>query len=288
MRNRRLVISLFVGLVLTGCGRNRFEFIDIAASERTLQSLEEGFRAAADTVPGARADYLLSQGLPVADVLIYAGEVGDTLFSLPDIPYGYNYNYISTDMLLDSLCIKHGRLYTAGGLNARMLYLQDERMSLRLLNKISVLAGQGALIGGVRPTFCLDEADEQVFQRMVEKIWLEGNVMSGKTIKSILRAAGVKPDMKTKVDSLLFDHRHLAHADIYHIRNAGSHTGKSKIKFRVVGRQPLLWNPDTGEISPVSYKLKKRHTRVTMNLVPDDETFVVFCSFADRKKLKVK
>ena len=61
-----------------------------------------------------------------------------------------------------------------------------------------------------------------------------------------------------------------------------------KLRFRVQGRQPLQWNPDTGEIAPVSYKLKKRSTLVTLRTVPGDDTFLVFGSFADRKKLKVK
>ena len=61
-----------------------------------------------------------------------------------------------------------------------------------------------------------------------------------------------------------------------------------KLRFRIQGRQPLQWNPDTGEITPVSYKLKKRSTKVTLRTVPGDDTFLVFGSFAERKKLKVK
>ena len=61
-----------------------------------------------------------------------------------------------------------------------------------------------------------------------------------------------------------------------------------KLRFRVQGRQPFQWNPDTGEITPVSYKLKKHSTKVTLRTVPGDDTFLVFGSFAERKKLKVK
>jgi hypothetical protein len=135
---------------------------------------------------------------------------------------------------------------------------------------------------------CLDKADETVFQRTVDKVWLSGNAMSGRTIKSILKAAGVKPDVKTKADSLYFQHRRVGDIDIYRICNLGQEAGKVKLRFRVQGRQPLQWNPDTGEISPVSYKLKKRSTKVTLPTVPGDDTFLVFGSFADRKKLKVK
>ncbi|MBR2748173.1 MAG: hypothetical protein IKD95_07495, partial [Bacteroidales bacterium] len=117
---------------------------------------------------------------------------------------------------------------------------------------------------------------------------MSGNAMSGRTVKSILKAAGVKPDVKTKADSLFFQHRRLPELDIYRICNLGKSAGKVKLRFRVQGRQPFQWNPDTGEIGPVSYKLKKRSTKVTLQTVPGDDTFLVFGSFAERKKLKIK
>ena len=275
-------------VVVAGCGRGRFDYIDIAASEKALAALEEGFRAVPDSVADGRAAFLLAQGVPVADVLVYAGETGDVLFKDPVVPFGYACETIGTDVLMDSLHVRAGRLYTDGGLNGRMLYLQDGRMSLPVLNKVADLAAQEAFIGGVKPSVCLDKADETVFQRTVDKVWLSGNAMSGRTVKSILKAAGVKPDVKTKTDSLYFQHRRVGDIDIYRICNLGQEAGKAKLRFRVRGRQPLQWNPDTGEISPVSYKLKKRSTKVTLQTVPGDDTFLVFGSFADRKKLKVK
>ena len=288
MKLERLLFSALVVVAVAGCGRNRFDYIDIAASEKALAALEEGFRAVPDSVADGRVAYLLSQGVPVADVLVYAGETGDVLFKDPAVPFGYACETIGTDVLMDSLHVRAGRLYTDGGLNARMLYLQDGRMSLPVLNKVAELAAQEAFIGGVKPSVCMDKADETVFQRTVDKVWLLGNAMSGRTVKSILKAAGVKPDVKTKADSLYFQHRRVGDIDIYRICNLGEEAGRVKLRFRVQGRQPLQWNPDTGEITPVSYKLKKRSTKVTLQTVPGDETFLVFGSFADRKKLKVK
>ena len=284
---KKLLFGVVTLIALAGCGRNRFDYIDIAASEKALAALEEGFRAVPDSVAGGRVAYLLTQGVPVADVLVYAGETGDVLFKDPAVPFGYACETIGTQVLMDSLHVRAGRLYTDGGLNGRMLYLQDARMSLPVLNKVADLAAQKAFIGGVKPSVCLDKADETVFQRTVEKVWLSGNALSGRTVKSILKAAGVKPDVKTKADSLYFQHRRLPGLDIYRICNLGQEAGKVKLRFRVQGRQPLQWNPDTGEITPVSYKLKKHSTLVTLRTVPGDDTFLVFGSFADRRKLKV-
>ena len=285
---KKLLIGIAMLLVAAACGRSRFDYIDIAASEKALATLEEGFAAVPDSVTDGRTAYLLGQGVPVADVLVFRGETGDSLFRDPVIPFGYACETIGTEVLMDSLHVKAGRLYTDGGLNGRMLYLQDGRMTLKVLNKIADLAAEGAFIGGVKPYQCLDKGEEDVFQRTVEKVWLSGNAMSGRTVGSILKAAGVKPDLRCKKDSLLFQHRHLPEVEIYRILNLGSHAGPIKVRFRVRGRQPFLWNPDTGTISPVSYKLKKRSTRVTFDTVPGDDTFIVFGSFAGKKKLKVK
>ena len=285
---KRIQFGILVLLVAAGCARNRFDYIDIAASEKAVAALEAGFEAVPDSVADGRVRYLLEQGVPVADVLVYTGETGDILFKDPSVPFGYACESVGTDVLMDSLHVKAGRLYTDGGLNARMLYLQDGRMSMDVLNKVAELASQGAFIGGVKPSSCLEKEDETVFQRTVEKVWLSGNVMSGRTVKSILKAAGVKPDVKTKADSLFFQHRRLPELDIYRICNLGTRAGKVKLRFRVQGRQPFQWNPDTGEISPVSFKLRKRSTRVTIQTVPGDDTFLVFGSFAEHKILKVK
>jgi hypothetical protein len=285
---KKILIGVLMLLVAAGCVRNRFDYIDIAASEKALAALEAGFAAVPDSVADGRVRFLLEQGVPVADVLVFPGETGDILFKDPALPFGYACESVGTEVLMDSLHVKAGRLYTDNGLNGRMLYLQDGRMSLPVLNKVAELAAREAFIGGVKPSVCLDKEDEAVFQRTVEKVWLSGNVMSGKTVKSILKAAGVKPDVRTKADSLYFQHRRLTDIDIYRICNLGTHAGPVKLRFRVQGRQPFQWNPDTGEITPVSYRLKKRSTRVTVNTVPGDDTFLVFGSFADRKKLKVK
>ena len=284
---KRLLIAVLAVAVIAGCGRKRYDHIDIAASEKAIAALEAGFAAVPDSVHGGRTAFLMEQGVPVADILVYRGEVEDSLYRHPSVPYGFACESIGTDVLKDSLHTRAGRLYTDSGLNGRMLYLQDGRMTKAVLDRIADLASQGAFIGGVRPTECLDTTNE-VFQRTVEKVWLSGNVMSGKTVRSILKAAGVRPDMKTKVEGLAFQHRHLPDAEIYRICNSGYHSGPAKVRFRVSGRQPFQWDPDTGAIRPLSYKIGKKSTRVTFDTVPGDETFIVFGPFAEKRKLKVK
>ena len=214
----RVLLAVLLITLSTGCGRkHRFDYIDIASSEKTFSLLKEGFEAVPDSLPDGRSRFLLQQGVPVADILVYPGEQPDSTAVFPEIPAGFSGELIGTESLLDSLRVKNGHLYTEGGMNARILYLQDERMSLKVLNKIASLVDAGAFLAGAKPSVCLDPENEAVFQRTVDKVWLSGNATSGKTVKSVLKAAGVRPDVRTRVDSLTFRHLHLPDAEIYHI-----------------------------------------------------------------------
>ena len=57
---KKLFIGTLVLLVAAGCARNRFDYIDIAASEKSLAALEAGFKAVPDSVADGRVQYLLS------------------------------------------------------------------------------------------------------------------------------------------------------------------------------------------------------------------------------------
>ena len=118
---KKILIGALMLLAAAGCVRNRFDYIDIAASEKAMAALEAGFEAVPDSVADGRTVFLLSQGVPVADVLVYAGETGDVLFKDPAVPFGYACETVGTDVLMDSLHVKAGRLYTVAGLTARIL-----------------------------------------------------------------------------------------------------------------------------------------------------------------------
>ena len=187
-------------LAVVGCGRNRFDYIDIAASEKSLAALEEGFEAVPDSVSDGRTAFLLDQGLPVADVLVFRGETGDCLFPDPVVPFGYSCETIGTEVLLDSLHLKAGRLYTDSGLNGRILYLLDGRMSLKVLNKIAELAAGGAFIGGVKPSQCLPIDDDAAFQRTGRRREAGREVQGGQPVLPAPPPAGRRdlPDLQPR------------------------------------------------------------------------------------------
>jgi len=288
MDMKKVYLLALAVLLAASCGGNRYDFVDVASSQRTADALAEGFRQVPDSLPGGRSAWLLCQGVQVADVLFYKGQGSDSLLTLPEVPYGYDAAMLSREELLEELDARGTHLFTRSGRNARVLMILGDTMSLDEVNKIADLADSGAIIGGVKPQNCVDPKDSLAFRRTVERVWTAGNVMSGKTLKSLLKAANVLKDEKTKTKGLVFTHRHLPDAEIYRVENPTDRSERIRVKFRVRGRQPMLWNPDTGEITPLAYNIKKKGTRVKFQIVPQDEVFIVFGPYADHKKMKIK
>lgn len=237
----------------------------------------------------ARSSYMLQQGNFVADIVYYYGEdtniTGLFGYHLPDIPEGYNYDFINSHALINLLTVKDGNLVTPSGMSYRILVLDDNarQMPLSVLKKISSLVKNGAVICGVKPEATpslSDNTDE--FDRLVNEIWGTPNkrVFTGIPLNEALTSLNVAPDFeyfKPQADSkLLYVHRKLSDGEIYWVNNRNNRNEVINATFRVTGKVPMIWHPETGEIEPVSYKIEKNCTAVTLNLTPNDAVFVVF------------
>ena len=75
----------------------------------------------------ARSSYMLQQGKFVADVVYFYGEDSNltALFGgkSPDVPAGYNFDYVNADALIHRLSVQDGRITTPSGMSYRVLAL---------------------------------------------------------------------------------------------------------------------------------------------------------------------
>ena len=105
----------------------------------------------------ARSSYMLQQGKFVADVVYFYGEDSNitALFGnkAPDVPAGYNFDYVNADALLHRLSVANGRITTPSGMSYRVLALDpnSRHMSLPVLRKIRDLVNAGAVVAGPKP-----------------------------------------------------------------------------------------------------------------------------------------
>jgi len=239
----------------------------------------------------SRSSYMLQQGKFVADIIYYYGEDSNitALFGgkLPNIPAGYNFDFVNADALMNRLAVADGRITTATGMSYRVLVLDpnSRHMSLAVLRKIRDLVDAGAAVVGPKPIDSPSLADDQAeFRSIAEEIWGpgigKGKVYGGQTTAQALSALGVPPDFeytKPQQDtSLTFLHRALDDGDLYWVVNGNDRVEVLEASFRVTGKAPELWHADTGIIEPASYLIANRRTIVPLRLEPDDAVFVVF------------
>jgi len=244
----------------------------------------------------ARSSYMLQQGRFAAYILYFYGEDSNitALFGrkMPDIPAGYNFDFVNADALLNRLAVTDGRITTATGMSYRLLVLDpnSQHMSLAVLRKIRDMVEAEAVVVGPKPIDSPSLADDQTeFRSIVDRLWGgsslgKGRVYDGKgDAQSIARALAdlqVPPDFeyaKPQPDTeLLFVHRRLADGDVYWVDNINDRAETIEASFRVTGKTPELWHAETGLVDPASYLIANGRTIVPLRLDPWDAVFVVF------------
>ena len=168
-----------------------------------------------------RCQYMLRQGLFVADVAYYYGEsaksfVRSKLMIKPELPPGYDCDSLNAEVLLTRATAKDGRLVLPDGMSYRYLVLPHEdswKSSPVVLGKIAELVEAGVTVIGPRPATQAPgltdypQCDEKV-RSLVEKLWGDtatpsgerqigkGRVLWGKTLQTVIKADQLAPDVE--------------------------------------------------------------------------------------------
>ncbi len=255
----------------------------------------------------ARCQFMLRQGLFVADLCYLQPEAAPQDFHAHD-PRGYDYDECSAEVVLTRMSVKDGRLVLPDGMSYRVLVLPETRtMTPRLLRKIKELVQAGATVIGPRPLKSpsltdYPKCDEEV-QRLADELWGElgvpasagsgteppkggtpnpehrlgqGRIVWGVPPEKFLAQEGVPADFASR-SGLRCIHRVADNTEIYFVANPKPHDIETMCTFRVSGKQPELWWPDTGRIEPAaSWEDKGGVTSVPLRLEPSGSVFVVF------------
>jgi len=245
-----------------------------------------------------RVNFMLQQGLNVADVAYFIGEDAPVMTGVtdPPLPGGYQFDYINAEVIEKYMTVKNGSLTLPHGTQYKILVLPKlETMRPELLTKIKQLIHEGAIVMGPPPKRSPSlqnqpESDRQI-QSMVKEIWADvdgvnsklrkfgkGMIMNGMNMEEAFALINCIPDCQLpQNNSIHYGHRTLENGEIYFLSNQTNEEQIVYPEFRVTGKQPELWDPTTGSIRPLSaYELKERTTIVPLKLAPFESVFVVF------------
>ena len=252
----------------------------------------------------SRCSYLLQQGLFVADVCYYYGDQGFNFVPPkhvdPSLGYGYDYDVTNAEVILSRMDVRNGKIVLPDGMSYEVLILPDrEDIDWMVLKKIERLVKAGATVVGRKPTRSNGLTDyphrDIKVRNLANKLWGpcdgkkctehsygKGRIIWGKTLRDILQARGIGPDFSFtsrdgKESELDYIHRRTKSDDIYFVRNKNECWELVDCVFRVFGKTPELWRPDTGRMHrQVVYDFVKGGTRVPLLLPPAGSVFVVF------------
>jgi len=245
-----------------------------------------------------RTNFMLQQGLNVADVAYFIGEDAPKMTGITDpaLPVGYQFDYMNAEVILKYMTVRNGMISLPSGTQYRMMVLPKlETMRPEVLSKIRQLVMQGALILGPAPQRSPSlqdqpNADRQVKQ-MAKDLWGDvdgvkvksrrygkGMVMNGLDMQQAFALIKLIPDCRVPEDlSIHYGHRITKQAHIYFLSNQTAETRIIQPAFRVQGLQPELWEATTGDrrVLP-SYRQENEATVVPLKLAPYESVFIVF------------
>ncbi|NQT11707.1 MAG: hypothetical protein HQ582_03090, partial [Planctomycetes bacterium] len=245
-----------------------------------------------------RSQALLRRGTFVADVCCYTSDKNCVTWTRArewsdkaslHLPAGYSYDLVNAEVLIKRMSVDgNGDLILPDGMRYRMLAvdLEENVMPVDALRKVVELVEAGAtvVLGKRAPTYSPGlknhpRATEELVA-LSDKLWGpatetakigKGTVVSGKTLAEALAHVGVPPDFEGTEDYI---HRSDGETDVYFV--AGE--GRMDLTFRVAGKEPEIWDPANGRITPVVRYSKADDGRVTlpMTLPKNGSLFVVF------------
>jgi hypothetical protein len=240
-----------------------------------------------------RCSVMLQRGLSVVDVAYFIGEDAPKMTGLPrpELPKGYDFDYINAEVIEQRLQVKEGRFVLPEGVSYSLLVLPpSETMRPELLAKIKELVEAGGVVFGPAPERSPSmenyPACDDVIKGLVADLWDGGRVLTGDSLDGAFAKLELAPDVVCPQD-ILWKHRRDGDTDIYFLSNQEDGARTETISFRVAGKTPELWWPETGRIDPEP-PFTAAEGRVSMPVDLDIHTsvFVVFRKAADIQERK--
>lgn len=251
----------------------------------------------------ARCSYLLQQGNFVGDAAFYYGDRAPNFVAPKHVPAelgsGYDYDVVNTDVVLNRMQVRDGRIYLPHGQSYAVLVLpEEETMDPRVILKLEQMVLEGITLIGPRPirSYSLRDAarNDEVVREAASRLWGsingtsvfenkvgKGRVIWGISVREALMTLSVPPDFTftshTGRDSIDYIHRITDEFDIYFIRNPLAEHLAGTCSFRVAYGIPEWWDPVTGHITPIKFYTRERgYTSIPLSIVSQGSGFVVF------------
>ena len=227
----------------------------------------------------ARCQHRLQEGVFVADFCLFNGEGAPWRMAPTPVPRGYDFDYCDRTALM-RMTVEDGLLALPSGVRYRALVLPELRlMTPRVLRNIRELARAGAVVCGPLPERSPSLERHPACDGEVETLTRELAAMPNvfPSLEAMIAALELAPDFRCDAADVAFIHRRDGDADVYFVASSAAEARTVPCAFRVAGKAPELWHPDTGAVEPVAdFQTAGGVTTLPLHFHPSGSVFVVF------------
>ena len=247
----------------------------------------------------ARCQYIMQTGRYVSDLLVLNGEsqgaisfIGQDEQPLEDYLSGLRFDLSNIETLNTLSVDETGSIrvtYNGKLLENKYKLLLIERadlMTVETAEKMANLAAQGATIFAPKPLRTPGLSDfkrnDKKLQQLVAKYWDSGTIKAPEQFNSALSTIQNDCEIPEQTE---YSHHIIDGNDYYFVANQSYEERELNCKFRVAGKLPEIWNPETGEIAPAeNWKTTADgRTEVALNMSEAASVFVVFRKNTNKK-----
>ncbi|MBR9791466.1 MAG: glycoside hydrolase [Gammaproteobacteria bacterium] len=233
-----------------------------------------------------RTQYLLQQGYPRASFGYFIGDEAPvtSLFGevQPQVPQGYDYDYLSAAGLALLTVTPEGNLRTRQGTEYAFLYLggDSDWLTINTLKAIERLAKAGATIVGQAPkgSPSLNDSPEEV-TTLIKRIWRMSNTLELQSVNEAIDKLNLPVQYQitsAKPDSVLVENRTLERGELLFVVNTHSQAQQISVAIPddIKGETSTVWqlNAVTGE----QRVLAQVNGQISIPIGARDSTFLLF------------
>ena len=223
----------------------------------------------------SRCSYMLAQGKFVGDVAYYYGDGAPKFFPTlqgdPDRPMieglsaGYDFDVVNTDVILNRMDSKEGKIVFPDGLNYNLLVLPNiEDIPDNVIQKVEQLIELGANVLVQNPAIAKN---------------IKGKILTSNSIDEALNELSLDKDFSRDESKIDFIHRRIDGVDMYYIANKTDRPLNETVEFRTTNQQIELWDPVTSkQFSIGDAQSMDGITKVNLKLSEYGSAFIVFTS----------
>jgi len=258
-----------------------------------------------------RLSFLLRQGAPANDVAVYLpnddawahfvpGKIGSMIDALaqrigPDLittllDAGFNLDFVDDGVLAERARVDSGRLAIGQSRYRAVILPGVERIPMGTLRALETFAQQGVIVMATRrtpalaPGYRATSTDHAAVGAAAGRLF-RGPSAAGVFVEREADLAGaltsrVAPDMAVSAGAADIGavHRRCDAADIYFVANTSNLRRSFEATFRLAASRAQLWNPLTGNATPIAvrHQAGREGATVGLDLAPYESTVVVF------------